>query len=179
MLSGEYKDEVFITTKFARFNNWFSFWLFIITIIRWITLMFNEKESQTAIYLGEWSDWFGPKAVTNTMLVIQPINSLILFFVFYLAAKNPKKLLLWLDFMQFDNDSRCFTKMDLNQVDSQKYIKQFALPRLIVKHICYSVTYSSMIILIVSLYYFENRHHFFYGISFIFFCTTMFYYSNH
>ena len=169
LLSGEYKDEVFTITKFARFNNWFSCSLFALTMIKATTLMFNDKQSQISIYLGEWSDWFGPKMVTDSILIVQPLNSLILFFIFYSASRNPKKLLLWLDFMRFDNDLQSFVKLDLNEADSKKYIKQFAISRVIVKDICYSVTYLSMLVLIVSLFYFENRNHFFYAISFIFF----------
>ena len=167
------------TTKFGWFNNWFSFLVFLLSLIKWITLMFCEKQSQISYYLGEWSDWFGPKMVTDFILIVQPLNSLILFFVFYSASKDPKKLLLWLDFMRFDNDHQSFSKLDLHEADSKNYIKQFAMSRVIVKHICYSVTYLSMLVLIVSLYYFENRNHFYYAISFIFFCTGMFYYSNH
>ena len=140
LLSGEYK-EVFTTTKFAKFNNWFSFWLFILSMIKMTTLMFNKKQSQIALYLGEWCDWFGPKMVTDFILIVQPLNSLILFFVFYSASKDPKKLLLWLDFMRFDNDHQSFSKLDLHEADSKNYIKQFAMSRVIVKHICYSVTY--------------------------------------
>ena len=178
LLKGEYKDGIF-TTKFGWFNNWFSFWVSLLASIKWATLMFCGKQSKIAYYLGEWGDWFGPKMVVDAILVIQPLHSLILFFVFYYSSKTPKKLLFWLDFMQFDNLSRCFTKLDLNEADSKKYIKQFAMSRVIVKHICYSVTYLSMLVLIVSLFYFENRNHFFYAISFVFFCTGMFYYSNH
>ena len=168
LLKGEYKDEIFTTTKFGLINNWFSFWVFLLALIKWATLMFCEKQSKIAYYLGEWGDWFGPKLVLDAILSVQPFNSLILwYFVFYYASKNSKKLLFWLDFMQFDNESRCFTKLDLNETDSKKYIKQFAMSRVIVKHICYSVTYLSMLVLIVSLFYFENRNHFLYHFIYI------------
>ena len=55
VLSGEYKDEVFTITKFARFNNWFSFSRFVLAIIKPTILMFYEKQSKIAIYLGKWS----------------------------------------------------------------------------------------------------------------------------
>ena len=39
--------------------------------------------------------------MTDAILVIQLLNSLILFLVFYSASRNPTKLLIWLDFMRF------------------------------------------------------------------------------
>lgn len=179
LIRGEYNDGVIETTKSGLRNNWFTFWLFLISSIKWTTLMFYSKESQVAIYLGEWAPWFGPKLVVDSMLLIQSFNSLILVILFYFCSRNPEKFLLWVEFMKFNTENRSFDNLNLNKLDSKRFAKQFALSWFIVKRINYLLISLSFSILFVSFFYLENKHHLYYLISFVMFTLCLKFYTNH
>ena len=96
--------------------------------------MFYPEESQMAIYLGEWTQYFGPKIVVDFIVVAESVNSIILISLFYFLSQ---KMLFWLDHMTFDSETRCFKKLNLDVFDSEKFTKQFALLWFIIKRVNY------------------------------------------
>ena len=166
-------------TKFGLFNNLFAFWLFLISSIKWTILMFNSKESKIAIYLGEWSPWFGPKLVVDAMLLIQTLHSMILILLFYFVSKNANKFLHWIEVMKFNAENRNFDNLNLDEIDSKRFIKQFLLSWFIVKWINYLLIILCLITLMVSFFYLENQHHLYYFISFIMFLLCVKFYGHH
>ena len=53
------------TTKFEKLNVAFQFALFTFEAIKLTILMFYSSESEIAIYLGEWTQYFGAKVVVD------------------------------------------------------------------------------------------------------------------
>ena len=45
---------------------------------------------------------------------------------------EPKKLLFWLELMEFDVDKKCFAKLKFNKSDSQLFTKVFAISKTLV-----------------------------------------------
>lgn len=118
LMSGEYKDGKINTTKFGLINQLFAFWLFVYAIIKWTILLFFPEDSLLANQLGEFAQWYGPKLITDVILNFTAVNSLLIILLFYFCANfNSKKMLFWLDFMEFDADNRRFKKMKLNNSD--------------------------------------------------------------
>ena len=95
--------------------------------------MFNPENSEISIYFGEWTQWFGPKVFTDSMQASITLNTFILIFLFYFSSKQSLKMLFWLKFMEYDDDNHCFNKLNLDEIDSKKYTKRFALLAIIVK----------------------------------------------
>ena len=48
-------------------------------------------------------------------------------FVILFLIKNPKKMLFWLEHMQFDSENRCFNFLKLNQSDWKHFVKRMSL----------------------------------------------------
>ena len=179
LMRGEYHERAIRSTKFGLINQLFTFWLFVYTIIKWTTLIFHPIESQLSIYLGEWAHWFGPKIIVDVILVFQPMNSLFLVWLFFVGSKNPKRMLYWLDLMEFDDENRCFRNLNLNKIDSKRFIKQFAILRLMFKILVNSCVFITLITQVVSFFLFKNEHHLYYFISFVTFAIEEWYFVNH
>ena len=179
LLRGEYQDGEMRTTKFGLINNWFAFWLFLTSTIKWIILMFYSEDSQIAIYFGEWTQWFGPKVFTDSMQAPITLNTFILILLFYFSSKHSLKMLFWLEFMQYDDDNQCFSKLNLDEMNSKKYRKRFALLTMIVKAFNLVFYSTSLITLLISFYLWRNSNHFYYFFSLIIFIFQETYFINH
>lgn len=108
---GEYHDGVFEITKRSVLHQLLTFSLSLFQLVKWLILIFNSEDSDLAHYLGEWAHYLEPKLIVNTIVILEPINSLALIFYFGLTS-NPK-LLYWLDYMHFDVEKRCFDKLSI------------------------------------------------------------------
>ena len=49
--------------------------------------------------------------------------------LFYYSSKHSNKMFYWLEKMEFDSVNRCFTKLNLNESDSKKFINRISLLR--------------------------------------------------
>ena len=179
LMPGEYHNGMVKTTKFGLFNMSFAFLLFSYETIKWIILMFYPEDSQMANYLGEWVQYFAPKLVGDFMAVAEPLNSVILISLFYFSSKNPNRMLFWLDFMDFDGESGCFYKLGLNESESKRFTKQFALMLFIQKRINYFLDLFTFAVILISFLLFKHDYYVYYLISIIGFCIGVYYLANH
>ena len=162
LMTGRYEDNVMKTTKFGQLNMAFIFTLYLYEGIKWNFLMFYPEESQVALYLGEFLQYFGPKLVVDFILIAESVNSIVLILFFYFSSN---RMLFWLDHMQFDNKSRCFDKLNLSVPDSKRFIKQFALLLLIINKANYFLTWIAFIAPFASFLMFKHEYYFNYFIS--------------
>ena len=125
LMHGEYKDGVFKTTKFGLINQLFITILLIFELIKWSIFIFTSADSHLSHYFGEFATSLEPKLISDAIIILESVNSLIL--ICYFGSKCNCRSLFWLEFMHFDVNKQCFDKLDLNEIDSKKFIKQFAL----------------------------------------------------
>ena len=179
LMPGEYRNGMMETTKFGLFNMWFAFLLFSWESIKWIILMFCTETDQIAIYLGEWHQYFGPKLVVDVAAASETLNSIALISLYYFSLRNHKKMLFWIDFMDFNSETKCFYKMNLRESDSKRFTKQFALMWFILKPINYFLDLSSFAAFLISFLMFKHDHYFNYLISIFSFSISVYYLANH
>ena len=68
--------------------------------------------------LDQFVERFWPKLIADVILNFITVNSLLKILLFYFCVNfNSKKMLFWLEFIEFDVDNRCFKKMKLNKSD--------------------------------------------------------------
>ena len=175
LMVGQYEDGVIRKTKFGQFNMAFAFTLFTFEAIKFTILMFCPEESQMAIYLGEFAQYFGPKVVVDFILVAESVNSIILISIFYFLSD---KMLFWLDHMQFDRESRFFKKLNLSVVDSEKFTKRFALLWFIIKRVNYFLVITIAAIF-GSFLIFKHDYYFWFGNSVVIFNIGTWYSAHH
>ena len=179
LMPGEYHNGVIKTTKFGLFNMWFAFLLFSWESIKWIILMFYTENSQIAIYLGEWHQYYGPKLVVDIAAASETLNSIALISLYYFSLRNQKKMLFWLDFMDFNSETRFFYKMNLRESESKKFTKQLALMWFILKQINYFLDLFSFATFLISFLLFKHDHYVYYLISIFSFSISVYYLANH
>ena len=83
LMYGIYEDGVMKATKFGILNMAFTFAILAFQTIRWFILIFFHEDSQVAIYLGEYGQYFGPKVVVDivaTIFFAYSTISVVLFF---------------------------------------------------------------------------------------------------
>ena len=165
LLNGRYEDGVIKTTKQGIINRWFAFTLFTFLSIKYTLLMFIKEESEMAIYLGEFMQYFGPKIFVDFIAAVVCENSAILIMLFYMASKSADKMLFWLDHMEYDNETRCFYKLNLTISDSKRFTKRFALLWFIIKPVVHFLGFITFITILASFFLFRNNDHFYYLIS--------------
>ena len=162
LMTGRYEDGVIKTTKFGLLKMVLLFTLYSYEGIKWNILMFYPEESQVACYFGEFLQYFGPKMVVDFILIAESVNSISLILLFYFLSN---RMLFWLDHMQFDNESRCFDKLNLNVSDSKRFTKQFALLLSIANKANYFLTSIAFIVPFASFLIFKHECYFNYIIS--------------
>lgn len=177
LMSGEYKDGIFKITKFGLINQLFITILLIFELIKWVIFIFTSADSRISHYFGEFTTSLGPKLILDTMIIWESINSLIL--IYYFGSKFNGKSLFWLEFMHFDVDKRCFDNLDLNEIDSKKFIKQFALAYFLIKQSNYLLSLITFSFMIISFFVFINKYHFYYINSITIFSIGVWYKTYH
>ena len=162
LMKGRYEDGVIKTNEFGIINMRFSLTLFAFLTIKYTILMFYHENSLLAIYLGEYMQYFSPKVFGDLIVAIIFGISAIFIMLFYFSSKNCKKMLFWLDYMQFDNETRCFHKLHLNESDSKRFTNQFALLWFIIQRFVYFLTFITLIADLISFLIFKNEYYFYY-----------------
>ena len=114
--------------------------------------------------LGDWSYFYGPKLLVDLITLILAIYVLLVFLLFYFSSKNPKKMLFWLEHMQFDNENRCFNKLKLNQSDLKTFKRRMSLLR-----ITYNIFVYSFFVIFVIFVIFANFSTFKYKYAYYFY----------
>ena len=174
---GHLHDEIIHTTKFTIFK-WFTYFCTsIFTTIKWTIFLFCAKESKMCNLLGDWSYFYGPKLLVDLITLILAIYVLLVFLLFYFSSKNPKKMLFWLEHMQFDNENRCFNKLKLNESDSKDFVKRMSLLFFIFNIFIYPLTIFFAISNIITVFVSRKSYHFYYIISILMF-TPQFYINS-
>ena len=159
LMYGIYEDGVIKTTKFGMLNMAFTFTVLAIHAIKWSILIFFHEDSQIAIYLGEFLQYFGPKVVVDVVGIICFVYLTILVALFYLMSN---RMLFWIDHFQFDSETRCFYKLDLNVSDSNRFTKQFALLWFIVKPLGYFLALFTGGVVLASFLVFKHDNYEYY-----------------
>ena len=177
LMYGHLNNGVIQSTKFTIFKWFTAFCLSIFTAIKWTTYLFCAKESRMCNLLGDWSYFYGPKLLVDLILFILAIFVLLVFLLFYFSSKNPKKMLFWLEHMQFDNENRCFNKLELNQSDSKEFVKRMSLLFFTFNISVYPLTIFFAISNIITVFISRKSHHFYYIISILIF-TPQFYINS-
>lgn len=177
LMRGEYHDGVFKITIRTVLQQLLVFSLSLFQLVKWLILIFNAEDSDLSHYLGEWAHYLGPKLIVDTIVILEPVNSLSL--IFYFGSTSNPKLLYWLDLMHFDVEKRCFDKMDLNEKDSKKLMVQFALASWALKRIIVFLDSITFIVIYVSFFFFTNDYHIYYFISIALFTADVWYLSFH
>ena len=166
LMYGIYEDGVMKATKFGMLNMAFTFIILVFHTIKWSILIFFHEDSQVAVYLAEFSHYFGPKVVVNVACIDDFGYSTILIVLFYLMSN---KMLFWIDHMQFDSETRSFYKLNLNVSDSNRFTKQFALFWFIVKPLAYFFALITGTATLVSFLIFRPDYYEFYlPLTFVF-----------
>ena len=176
LMTGRHQDGVIKTTKFGKLNMAFAFTLFTFEAIKFTILMFYPEESQMAIYLGEWAQYFGPKIVVDFIVAAESVNSIVLISLFYFLSQ---KMLFWLDHMAFDSETRCFKKLNLGISDSEEFTKRFALLWFIIKCVNYFLLMITIVAIFGSFLVFKHDHYFWIVNSIVIFNIGIWYLAHH
>ena len=97
--------------------------ILLMNVIRCGILLFNAKESQISLDLGDWSYFFGPRIVLNGIVFFGCTYVLLVLAFFKFCSQKPQ-MFYWLNIMDYDAKNRCFYRMNLNKSDSKVFIKQ-------------------------------------------------------
>ena len=159
LMYGIYEDGVIKITKFGILNMAFTFMVTAIHGIKWFILIFFHEDSHIGIFLGEFSQYFGPKVVVDVACVADFVYLTISIALFYMMSN---KILFWVDHLQFDSETRCFHKLNLKVSDSNKFTEQFALLWFIVKPLAYFLALISGTVVLVSFLIFKHDYYEFY-----------------
>lgn len=176
LMTGRYINGVINTSKTGIFNMAFAFTIFLFQSIKFAVLIYYPEDSQPSIYLGDLTPYFGPKVFTHFFASAESVNSVILILYFYFGLK---KMLFWLDHMQFDSESRQFYKLDLSVSDCKRFTNNFALLWFIIKRVNYLMMLLSFCAFSGSLMLFKHDHYLYYIISIIIFCIGLSFMINH
>lgn len=167
LMAGRYQGETkdIRTTKFGLFNMWFIFILSLFQSIKWFILIFVNDDSELSNYLGGFLQYFGPKIFVSICTLGSFANSVGFSLIFYLASKNPEKMLYWLDHMQFNNETRCFHKLNLNVSHSKRFTKQFTLLWFIIRPFASLMIFFVFCAILGTFLIFKHDYYLYYFIS--------------
>lgn len=175
LMTGRYEDGAIKTAKFGQINMAFALIVFIFEAIKWSILIFFHEDSDVAIYLGEFAQYFGPKVVTDFIAIAEPVNSIIIILLYYFTSN---KMHFWLDHMKFNAETRSFDKLDLNASDSKRFTKRFALLWFIIKCVNNFSVVFTFCTMFGSFLVFKNQYHIYYFVSILIFSIGVWYLAN-
>ena len=104
------------------------------------------------------------------MIILDSIHCLIISSLFCYCSMKPKKLLFWLELMEFDVDKKCFAKLKSNKSDSQLFTKVFAISITLGWRFTHLCVYSIFFAAVIPTYLYRKEYFFYYLISII--CFT-------
>lgn len=173
LIRGQLNNGIIKSTKFGLVNQWFSFLLVLFNCIKWTIQLFSPKGSEMANLLGNWGIFLGPKIIVDLIIIIAAIYLLVVMLLFHLASKNPK-MMFWLESFEFDNETRNFSKLDLNQSNSKMLIQRMALLRLIWNLFIYSFIPFFVAIEFYCIFKYQKNYKINYIISILIFCPQIY-----
>ena len=95
------------------------------------------------------------------MIILDSIYCFIIYSLFCYCSMKPKKLLFWLELMEFDVDKKCFAKLKFNKSDSQLFTKVFAISITLVWRFTHLCVYSIFFFCCSNSYLFVSKRIFF------------------
>ena len=170
LINGHLKNGIVETTKFGLLMQSSNFSIAISAFIKWFILLFYPEDAQIVHVLGDFSHFFGPKIVIDTMIILDSIHCLIISSLFCYCSMKPKKLLFWLELMEFDVDKKCFAKPKFNKSDSQLFTKVFAISITLVWRFTHFMCLFNFFAAVIPAYLYQKEYFFYYLISII--CFT-------
>lgn len=171
LMKGHLRDDQIEITKFGVFNQRFHIIICVFNLIKHAILLFNSKESRMAHLLGDWTPFFVPKIIMNSVVILAMIYNLNCIALFHFSSKR-SKIMLWLNYLEFDRVNRCFKKLDLNQSDSITFIKRITLFKISLDCIICSLLPLFEIANFVCLFMYKSNFYFNYIISIILICPS-------
>ena len=166
LMKGYLHDGIVETTKFGRFNQWFCILICGFNLIKFTILLFHPKGSKISNLFGDFAYFFGPKIVTNSILVLAMIYVFNLIMLFHFSSKHPKAM-FWLNHIEYDQAKHCFKNLGLNQSDSKILIKRMSLLKVTLNCIVYSMISTFGIISLYCVFKYQSSYYLNYIISII------------
>ena len=167
LMFGHLHDGIIYYTKYILLKWLAAFCLTIFTAIKWVVILLSGNQSEVSNLLGDFACLFGSRKLVDFMVIILTIHVLSSFIIFYLSSKHPKKMLFWLEQMEFDPVNRRFNKLNLNESESKNFNWRMSWLRIIYN----TFVYSFFVFFTISAYYstFERKKayfiHYFISIS--------------
>lgn len=174
-MRGLIKDGKIEETKFGVYTQSFCLLISSFTALKWGTLLFHPKESKIVNQLGDWGPFVGPKAFIDEMATIIAVYIITCNLLFYFYSKNSKKMLYWVEAMEFDYDNRRFKKLDLKESDSEIFIKRIKIFKFCLKSFLYSFIISFIIVTVYSVFKYRNDYYINYFISIFLFSLQLYF----
>ena len=138
-MNGYLYDGQIKTTESNIINQWMVIIYMLFATTRHGALLTTPKGPQLSSQLGEWSYFLGPRLLINGICVVCGSYIFLLMAFLKFCTRNVKKMFYWLDIMEYHAENRCFTKMNLNQSDSNTFIKRISILIIILK--CFSFSF--------------------------------------
>ena len=174
-MRGTIKDGIIEKTKFGLFTQSFCLSISSFTAIKFATLLFHPKESKIVDQLGDWGPFVGPKVFIDGMATIIAVYIITCNLLFYFHLKNSKKMLFWVEAMEFDYDNRRFKKLDLNESDSKMFIKRMSIFKFGLKSFLYSFIIFFIIVNVYSVFKYRDDYYIHYFISIFLFVLQQYF----
>lgn len=174
LMYGNFDDGIIYTTKFTILQWLIGICLTIFHIIKSIIFLSVSKDSKMANLLGDWTFVYGPRSLVALIILFSEIFVLSIFIIFYFSSKYPKKMLFWLEQMEFDPFTRRFSKLNFNQTDLRAFTRKISFLRIIYSIFVYSLIVFFFITANLSVFKRIKSYYFHYFISILMFCP-MFY----
>ena len=172
-LNGYLKDGQIVTTKFSQIYQWTSIIIMTLNAIKFATLLCNEKGSEISNQLGDWSYFLGPRIMINGIVTICSIYIINAIFLFKFCTRNLKKMFYWLNIMEYDDDIRSFHRMNLNDSDSQLFVKRMSLFILSIKCFSFLFTIGLVFVNFLSVFKYLNDYYINHFVSILLFVPPL------
>ena len=178
-MNGYLKDGQIRSNKYASFYQLMVVLITLINNIRFIILLLNPKESKITLELGDWSYFIGPRIVINSVCFLCCSYVLITMAFFQFCNRKEKKMLYWLRIMDYDNENRCFYRLNLNESDSEMFIKRSLILINVFKW--FSVTFLTAFIIVncISVPMYLNDYYIEHFIAILFFSISHYQCANY
>ena len=162
LMSGHLHDGMIASTKFGRFNLWFSFGVCIFCAVKWSILLFFPKDSEMSNWLGDWGNFYGPKLIFNSILIFLPLYIITVKILFILMSKHSEEMFYWLDVLEY-GENESFNKLNLTETDLKKFIKRLSLSIFLFTYFLNSFVIFFVVVNLFSIF----KHHTDYIISYL------------
>ena len=174
LMSGYLHDGIIESTKFDRFNLWFTFCLSLFHGIKWTILLFSPKDSQMTNLLGEWAYYLGLKIIFDLLIIFLAIYVISVKLLFVYASKHPQKMFNWINVMKFNPINRSFDKLNLTKAESKLFIKRLSISFFLCRIMIYPISFLTAFIIFILIFVYQNDYHLNYLISLICFLPQIY-----